>query len=345
MRIKTLKKLLSQEELLKLIPLSKVGQKRIAKDREDICKILTGEDKRKLVIIGPCSAWPKEAVLEYAQRLKKLEIQLQNKIKIVMRVYTQKPRTTKGWTGPVNQSNPFLPPDIEEGIKYTRSMMIKIIEMGLPIADEALFTHNTKGFFDLLSWVAIGARSVEDQEHRIFASAMDCPVGMKNPTSGLIEIGVNAIVAAQHPHVAVFNGYQVETLGNPFAHLVLRGGSSGSNYSLKHLKLTKKLVEKQKIINPAVIIDASHDNSLLTGRREHLQQLKVVDDVVRTIKKDSDLNYLVKGFMFESFIKSGNQKLDSLTKETIDLGGLSITDSCLSWKDTENYLLKLAKML
>lgn len=206
-----LKKLPPVEEIIQTFPLSVNALKRILQDRQEVKAILEGRDKRFLMIIGPCSAWPTEAVLEYAERLLKLNERVKHALKLVMRVYIQKPRTTKGWTGPVNQPDVFSIPDIAAGVRYTRDMMVKIIEMGLPIADEALFTHNSKGFAELLSWVAIGARSSEDQEHRIFASALDCAVGMKNPTHGSLAIGVNSIVAAQYQHVAVFDGDEVQT--------------------------------------------------------------------------------------------------------------------------------------
>src|ERR1700678_3125614 len=175
-----IKKLPPVEEIIQLYPLSDAAHEKIMHDRREIKNILEGQDNRLLMIVGPCSAWPKDAVFEYAKRLVEVNEKVKHSLKIVMRMYIQKPRTTKGWTGPVNQPDPFSHPDIEAGVKYTRDMMVKVIEMGLPIADEALFTHNAKGFLELLTWVAIGARSTEDQEHRIFASAIDCAVGMKN---------------------------------------------------------------------------------------------------------------------------------------------------------------------
>jgi 3-deoxy-7-phosphoheptulonate synthase len=202
-----IKKLPLPEEIIQSIPLSMQGYRKIERDREAVKKILQNKDDRLLVIVGPCSAWPNEAVIEFARRLKEIDAKVNRALKLIMRVYIQKPRTTKGWTGPVNQPDPFNPPNIALGIEYTRNMMVQVIEMGLPIADEALFTHNAKGFLELLSWVAIGARSTEDQEHRIFASAIDCAVGLKNPTHGSLLVGVNSVIAAQHPHVAVFDGY------------------------------------------------------------------------------------------------------------------------------------------
>ena len=338
-----IKKLPAVDDMIAEMPLSDAGYEKIARDRKEVKAILEGKDPRLLMIVGPCSAWPKAAVLQYAERLLKLNEKISDRIKIVMRVYIQKPRTTRGWTGPVNQPDPFAYPDIEEGIRYTRSTMVKILEMGLPIADEALFTHNARGFLELLSWVAIGARSAEDQEHRIFASALDCAVGLKNPTHGSLAIGVNSIVAAQYPHVAVLDGYEVQTNGNLHAHLVLRGGDSRPNYSLEHLAEVQRHMAAHKVSNPAVIIDASHDNCLMNGKKDHHLQPQVIFSVLDDLKKRPDLAPLVKGFMVESFIKDGNQKVDANNPAAIDLGGLSITDPCLDWAATETMLLQLAE--
>jgi len=343
MHLTVIKQLPSTEEIIQAFPLSEKAYENISRDQQEVKDILSGKDNRMLMIVGPCSAWPHEATLEYAQKLKKLEEKLRDQLKIVMRVYIQKPRTSKGWTGPVNQPDPFLPADIGEGIRYSRSLMVKIIEMGLPIADEAVFTHNAKGFIELLSWVAIGARSSEDQEHRIFASAIECPVGMKNPTSGSLEIGVNSIIAAQSGHTAVFNGQQVETHGNPFAHLVLRGGMDRPNYHVEDITKAKKYLEAAQVTNPSIVIDASHDNCKIDGVKDPIQQLNVAHEVLAAMKLYPHLRKLVKGFMFESFLKSGCQKLEKLTTETVDRNGLSITDPCLSWEQTEDLLNTIAQ--
>lgn len=345
MNYKIIKKLPPIEDVMEAIPLSKAACQKIRQDQKEVKNILEGKDQRLLMIVGPCSAWPQEAVLKYAEKLLELDRTVNKALKLVMRVYIQKPRTTKGWTGPVNQPDPFVYPDIEAGVKYTREMMIKVIEMGLPIADEALFTHNAKGFLELLSWVAIGARSTEDQEHRIFASAIECAVGLKNPTHGSIIVGVNSIIAAQHPHVAVFDGYEVQTMGNMHAHLVLRGSQQGPNYSIKHLEEVKQQMESHKIKNPAIIIDASHDNCMINGKKDQSLQPAVIFEVMESLRAHPELKKLVKGFMVESFLKSGTQKIDPRNPGAIDMGGLSITDPCLSWEETENMILKLAKMV
>lgn len=342
MAYKKLKKLPDMESIIESIPLSKEGYANIDKHRHEIFNILSGKDNRLLIIVGPCSAWPESAVLEYSERLKILNEKVKDKLKLVMRTYIQKPRTIKGWTGPINQPNPLASPNISEGIRYARNLMVKINEMGLPIADEALFTHNAQGFLELLSWVAIGARSSEDPEHRIFASAIDCPVGMKNPTHGSLKIGINSVVAAQHSHVAVFDGYEVETTGNPYAHLVLRGSNGQPNYSVADLEDALAYFAQHEVSNPAIMIDASHDNCLVNGRKDYTMQGHVVFKVMDSIKDRSELKKLVKGFMLESFIKGGNQNVEG--QASIDMGGLSITDPCLSFGQTEEVLLKLADL-
>ena len=341
MNLTTIKKLPTFEELIQRLPMSEKGFEQIAKDAEEVKNILSGKDDRLLVIIGPCSAWPKEAVLEYAKRLKALEAKVRDNLKLVMRAYIQKPRTGKGWAGPINQPDLSLPPDIEKGMHYCREMMVKVVELGLPIADEALFTHGARGFLELLSYVAIGARSTEDQEHRVFASAIDCAAGMKNPTSGSLQTAVNSVLAVQNPHIAVFSGAEVKTHGNLHAHLVLRGGEKGPNYSSAHIKEAYKKLIDTNLQNPAIVIDASHDNSKVNGIKSHKQQIKVVREVMATLQKEPELRKVVKGFMIESFIKEGSQKIEPYNPEAVDLGGLSVTDPCLGWEQTEDLLLSL----
>lgn len=345
MRYHVQKKLPRAEDIIQAHPLSEAAFDRIGQHKKEIQAILSGEDDRKLVIVGPCSAWPHEAVMEYAEKLVGLTEKVSDRLKVVMRLYIQKPRTTKGWLGPVNQPNPFEEADIEAGAYYSRKLMVGVSELGLPIADEAVFTGNAKGFIELISWLAIGARSTEDQEHRIFASAVECPVGLKNPTSGMIELGVNSVLAAQHTHTAVFDGMQVRTQGNPYAHLVLRGGVTQPNYHLEDLYKAKELLEKAKVQNPSIIVDASHDNCKLNGIKNPLQQIHVVREVLSTLALYPELGKFVKGFMLESFLKSGNQKVEELNADTLDMGGLSITDPCISWTDTEQLLQEMSDSL
>ncbi len=346
MSIKMMGKIPSQEEIEKEIPLSKDGQMNILKNKQEIKDILSGKNNRLLFIVGPCSAWPFDAVVDYAERLLEIKNALENKIKIIIRVYTQKPRTTKGWNGPINQPDPCGPPDIPGGIRYTRSLMVKLIEMGFPIANEAVFIHDSMKFFpDLLSWMAIGARSSEDQEHRIYASAVDCPVGMKNPTSGSVEIAVNSVIAAQTSQIAIFHGYQIESEGNEYAHLVLRGGDCGPNYSCEHILTAKKLMEKNKILNPAIIVDASHDNCRVDGKKDHNQQTTVITKVLQEMRDKSEVKKIIKGFMIESFIKPGFQTIDPQKPELIDREGLSVTDPCLGWETTKDFLYQISREL
>ncbi len=340
---RTVKRLPSSEELVEAFPISDLAQAKIRTHRREIRDLLAGRDSRLLVVVGPCSAWPAPAVLEYARRLAELEKHVSDSLKLVLRVYIQKPRTTRGWTGPVNQPDPFGAPDIAAGMRYAREMMVKVAEMGLPLADEALFTHNAKGFLDLLSWVAIGARSSEDQEHRIWASAIEAPVGMKNPTSGCIPVGINSVLAAQHPHTGVFDGFQVETSGNPYAHLVLRGGANGPNYHLTDLYKASELLEQREILNPAILVDASHENARINGRKDPHAQIDVVREVLSNLDVRPNLRRHVKGFLLESYLRSGCQQIADCTRETVEQDGLSITDPCLGWDATEALILDMSQ--
>lgn len=343
MAFSILRKLPTLEEIKTQIPLPPEVYQQINTHRQEIKNILTGHDKRLLLIVGPCSAWPINAVLEYAKALKEIESNLKHKFKIVMRVYIQKPRTVKGWTGPINQPDPLAPPNVVEGIYYCRRLMVEVAKLGLAIADECLFTANYKMFEELLSWVAIGARSSEDQERRIFASSLELPVGMKNPTHGPMQIGVNAIVVAQESHVCAFDGYELKTSGNPYAHLVLRGSNNKPNYYNDYLQEALELMVKDQVQNPAVIIDASHDNSIINGKKDPTAQSQVMLEVLNSIKLYPQLKSLIKGFMLESFLKSGNQNID--LDSPIDMEGLSITDPCLSLNMTKELLLKAAELL
>ena len=338
------KKLPSFQDMQQAFPLSLEARAQIKQNTAEVRAILEGRDDRLLIIVGPCSAWPKEAVLDYARRLVNLNHQVKARLKLVMRVYTQKPRTTKGWTGPINQPDPCAPPNIEAGLTYTLEMMVKVLELGLPLADEAVLTPHAQGLLSYLSWVAIGARSSEDQAHRILASAIDCAVGLKNPTHGSLAVAVNSIVAAQHSHAAAFDGYQVQTQGNLHAHLVLRGANQASNYSIEDLESVQRQMQKHGIQNPSVIVDASHDNCLLKGKKAHQLQPDIVFEIMQNVAKRADLKKLIKGFMIESFLKEGSQALNSNDLPSLDLNGLSITDPCLGWEATETFLLDLARM-
>ncbi|MCA9459358.1 MAG: 3-deoxy-7-phosphoheptulonate synthase [Nanoarchaeota archaeon] len=338
----------SVENIILKYPLNQEDKNQIETDRKAIENIIEGKDKRKILIIGPCSAWPNVSVVKYAKELQKLNEKYSDKIKIVMRVYTQKPRTNLGWTGPANQPNPFENPDIEEGIIYCRKMIIKIIKLGLPIADEALFTHNEGYLSDLLSWIAIGARSSEDQEHRIYASMINHPVGLKNPSSANLNIAINSVIAAQNSHVFLLNGKQIKSSGNKHAHLVLRGGNGKSNINLNDLQNTCDIINEAKLSFPSIIIDVSHDNSidLSTGKKEPLKQTEVILKTLEHLNNYPQLNKTIKGFMVESFIKTGNQNLNNFKNiEQLDLNGLSITDACIGLEETKKLIKNIYEKL
>ena len=327
------KEIPSPEHIKKNIGLSEQALNRVRIHTDEIKQIISGADaKRKLLIIGPCSAWPSESVLEYAQKLAQVSKETEDKLKIVLRCYTQKPRTTVGWTGPMNAPDPFGQEDIEAGIVYCRTMMRDIVEEhALPLADEALFTHNGGYFEDLLSYIAVGARSSEDHEHRVYASGLDVPVGMKNPTSGALEVAINSLIAAQHPHRYKFNGHQVKSSGNEYAHLILRGGDLGPNYDSNTLREVVKRMDDKGIVNPAIIVDASHANS----RKDPLMQPQVLEDVLGF---DRELLTSVKGFMVESFLKDGKQDHTKFNSGLVLTPGLSITDGCLGWEKTQRLI-------
>ncbi len=341
-----LKKLPTINEVIEKCPVSQDILHSIKIHRDEISDILSGRDDRLLIVLGPCSAWPYDAVLEYADALCEINQQVKHRLKLVLRTYVQKPRTITGWAGPLNQPNPLLKPDIEAGIYYSRKLMLEIAKKNLPIADEALFVDNTRFFEDLLSWMAIGARSSENQEHRIFASSIDYPVGIKNPTNGSVQIGVNGVIAVNHSHVASLNGYEIETFGNKYAHLVLRGGNGVPNYDIASLKYATSLLCTSNILNPAMIIDVSHDNCLHNGVKNHLQQGDIIFKILQSLdeNKATDVKKILKGFMIESFIQSGNQSITSNhAHNSIDMNGLSITDPCLGLIDTRELLLQLTK--
>jgi len=324
-------------------PLSANGAANVAEARHAVERILSGKDGRALCIVGPCSAWPSEAVLSYAERLAALAQSVEEHVFIVMRVYTQKPRTTKGWAGVIVQPDPFAAPDVAKGAMYARDMMLRVIECGLPVADELLFTHKAAWLGDLLSWAAIGARSAEDQEHRVFASGLDMPVGLKNPTSGDIGIAVNSVVSAQSSHTYFAAGEQVATNGNPYAHTVLRGGSNGPNHDARTVEAAAQRMANAGVQNPAILIDASHDNTRHDGSKDYSRQHVVVEELLHDRKAGKPGTELVKGLLVESYIEGGAQKLDVCTADTVDRSGLSITDPCLSWDETERLVHALVE--
>ncbi len=342
MSIKLIKQLPSSDEVKALYPMTpdlvKIKQER---DTE-IRKIFTGEDKRFIFIIGPCSADNEDAVLDYLNRLAKVAEKVKDKIYVIPRIYTEKPRTNgSGYKGIFHQPNPLMGENMIEGLYAMRKMQIRAIrETGLTAADEMLYTDNWKYVDDILSYVAIGARSVEDQQHRFTASGMDVPVGMKNPTSGDFTVMMNSCVAAQSPHTFLYSGYEAESTGNDLTHCILRGGLNkhGNSIPNYHYDDIMRLVESYKqydLKNPACIIDANHNNS---GKKWD-QQPRIVKEVLHSRKNSDEINELVKGVMVESYIEDGNQPVDG------GCYGKSITDACLGWDKTEKLLLDVAELL
>ena len=314
---------------------------RIKKDRdEEIAKVFTGESDKFLLIIGPCSADNEESVMDYTGRLAKIQEQVKDKLVIVPRIYTNKPRTTgQGYMGMVHQPNPEKEEDLLEGLIAIRRLHTRAIEeTGLTCADEMLYPENYKYLSDLLSYVAVGARSVENQQHRLTASAIDVPVGMKNPTSGDLSIMMNSIQAAQNAHTFIYRGWEVESKGNPYAHAILRGGMNAqgqniANYHYEDLMHVYEWYQKKNLQNMSVIIDANHANS----NKKYLEQIRISKDVMHSRRVNKDIRSLVKGLMIESYIEDGSQKAECGTY------GQSITDPCLGWEKTEKLIYELAE--
>ena len=317
------------------------AEKKAARDRE-IADIFCGKDHRLVLIIGPCSADREDAVLEYISRLARLQETVSEKVLIIPRIYTNKPRTTgDGYKGMVHQPNPEAAEDMLEGLIAIRRLHTRAIEeTGLFCADEMLYPENYRYLSDLLAYVAVGARSVEDQHHRLISSGLDIPVGMKNPMSGDVSVMMNSITAAQHAHAFIYRGWEVRSTGNPYAHAILRGyvderGNSFPNYHYEDLANLVSTYETKNLQNPAVIIDTNHSNS---GKR-YLEQIRIATEVVHNMRANDGIRRLVKGLMIESYIEDGAQKMDE------GIYGKSITDPCLGWEKTERLILDLADLL
>ena len=288
-------------------------QKSIKQQRdEEIRRILTGESDKFVVLVGPCSADNEDTVCEYVNRLKKVSDKVSDKLMIIPRVYTNKPRTTgDGYKGMLHQPDPDKAPDLLAGIIAIRKMHIRVLqETGLSSADEMLYPENRSYLDDVLSYEAIGARSVENQQHRLTASGMDIPVGMKNPTSGDLSVMLNSVIAAQHPHHFIYRGCDVETSGNPLAHTILRGGvdkygQTIPNYHYEDLMRLYDLYSKKDLQNPAVIVDVNHSNS----GKQYKEQIRIVSEVLHSRNYNPDVRKLVKGVMIESYLLEGRQDI------------------------------------
>ena len=308
----------------------------------EIRKVITGESDKFLVIIGPCSADNETAVLDYTSRLVKVQDKVKDKIIIIPRVYTNKPRTTgEGYKGLLHQPDPEKKPNMYEGLIAIRRMHMHVVqETGLTTADEMLYPENLRYLSDLMSYIAVGARSVENQQHRLVASACDVPVGMKNPTSGDLSVMLNSVVAAQGGHEFIFRGYEVHTPGNPLTHTILRGavnkhGQYIPNYHYEDLILLHELYAKRDLANPACIVDANHSNS----GKQYMEQIRIVKEVLHSRRHSSEINQMVKGVMVESYIEPGSQKIGE------HCYGKSITDPCLGLEDSERLIYEIAEGL
>ena len=336
------RRLPAPQDVIKMYPLSPDLARQKQKNDEEICDILTGKSKRFLLIIGPCSADREDAVLDYISRLRNVQEKVKDKIVIVPRIYTNKPRTTgAGYKGMLHQSDPRRAPDMFRGLISIRRIHIRCLEeTGFSGADEMLYPENHRYLADVLSYVAVGARSVENQQHRLTASGLDVPVGFKNPTSGDLSVMLNAITAAQGSHVFSYGGWEVQSGGNPLSHAILRGsvnkfGRNIPNYHYEDLTVLCELYKKTALANPAAIIDANHSNS----GKHYEEQPRIVKEILHSMRHSADAARLVKGVMIESYIEDGCQKIED------GVYGKSITDPCLGWEKTERLIYDVAELL
>ncbi len=340
MSFEFVKKLPTPAEIREMLPLAEeLARIKEARDAE-IRDVLTGKSNKFLVIIGPCSADNEDSVCDYVNRLARVNEQVKDKLILIPRIYTNKPRTTgEGYKGIVHQPDPEKKPDFLAGLMAMRKMHIRAIaETGLTAADEMLYPENWRYVSDILSYVAIGARSVEDQQHRLTVSGFDVAAGMKNPTSGDLSVMLNSVYAAQHPHSFIYRGWEVNTTGNDLVHAVLRGatnkhGNNIPNYHYEDLNLLLELYGKMNLKNPACVIDANHSNS----GKQFAQQIRITKEVMHSRKLNPDIHKLVKGIMIESYIEEGNQKVGG------GVYGKSITDPCLGWGDSEKLIYDIAE--
>lgn len=341
MSMNFLRKLPIPKEIKEQFPMSDDLVK-IKKERDkEIHRIFTGEDNRLALIIGPCSADNEDSVIDYISRLIPVQEKVCDKILIIPRIYTNKPRTTgDGYKGMVHQPNPERDSDMLEGIIAIRRLHTRAIaETGFTCADEMLYPENQRYLSDLLSYVAVGARSVEDQQHRLVASGIPCPVGMKNPTSGDISVMLNSIIAAQHSHTFIYRGWEVVSTGNPLTHAILRGsvnkhGQSQPNYHYEDLIRLHEMYSACNLQNMGVIVDTNHANS----GKKYMEQIRICKEVLHSCRLSEEINTMVKGFMIESYIEDGNQKIGD------GVYGKSITDPCLGWEKTEKLIYEIADL-
>lgn len=340
MSFQFIKQLPTPDEIKEQIPMSEELKEQKRKRDKEIQDVFTGVSDKFLVIVGPCSADREDSVCEYTNRLAKLQEKVSDRLVLIPRIYTNKPRTTgEGYKGMLHQPNPEAKPDVLAGILAIRKMHIRALtETGLTSADEMLYPDNWHYLSDLLSYVAIGARSVENQEHRLMVSGLDIPVGMKNPTSGDLSVMLNSVHAAQHGHEFIMRDWEVKTEGNPWTHTILRGavskhGQCLPNYHYEDLMLLHQLYMERNLVNPACIVDANHSNS----NKQYKEQIRIVKEVLHSRRHSADLNSFIKGVMIESYIEEGNQKIGE------HCYGKSITDPCLGWEDSERLIYEIAE--
>ena len=336
------KKLPIPKDVKEQYPLSDDLEVLVKRRAEEIKDIFTGKSEKIALIIGPCSADNEDSVIDYILRLGKVQEKVKDKIFIIPRIYTNKPRTTgDGYKGMLHQPNPNEQPDMYKGIVAIRELHMRALkETGFSCADEMLYPENHRYLSDVLAYVAVGARSVENQQHRLTASGLDIPVGMKNPTSGDISVMINSITAAQHKHTFIYRGWEVHSEGNHLSHAILRGyvnkhGQSMPNYHYEDLVHLCEVYAESGLLNPAVIIDTNHANS----GKKYLEQIRIAKEVLHSCRHDNDVKKLVKGFMIESYIEDGAQKIGEC------IYGKSITDPCLGWEKTERLILDMAELL
>lgn len=342
MSFKFKKKLPVPKEIKELYPVSSALAAKKKELDQQIIDVITGKSDKFLAIIGPCSADNEASVCEYIERLVKVQEKIKDKVIIVPRIYTNKPRTTgEGYKGMLHQPDPEKAPDLLQGIIAIRKLHMHALETyGMPIADEMLYPENYWYLADILSYVAIGARSVEDQQHRLVTSGFDVPAGMKNPTSGDFSVMLNSVVAAQAAHNFIYRGWDVNTEGNPYAHTILRGstnkyGRSRPNYHYEDLMKLLDMYGERSLKFPAAIVDANHANS----DKQFKEQIRIVKEVLHSRSLSNDIRNLVKGVMIESYLVEGNQKIGCQPH----VYGQSITDPCLGWEDSKNLLYEIAE--
>ncbi len=342
MNMNFIRKLPIPLDLKKEFPLSQEVTELKAKRDKEIAAVFTGESDKKVLIIGPCSADREDAVLDYICRLAKIQEEVKDKLVIIPRIYTNKPRTTgEGYKGMVHQPDPEKQEDMLKGLIAIRELHTKAVEMtGLTCADEMLYPENYRYLSDILAYVAIGARSVENQQHRLTASGLDIPVGMKNPTGGDLSVMMNSMVAAQASHTFLYRGWEVRTSGNPLSHAILRGyvdaeGHSHPNYHYEDLIELYNLYQKKNLANPAVVVDANHANS----GKKYAEQVRICNEVLHSCRHSKEISSIVKGFMVESYIEDGAQKIGE------GVYGKSITDPCLGWEKSRDLIYRMAEQI